>query len=284
MAALAIYMIYKMWSFKTGVFWWQTQLHCTLNLGPSTRNIWSFRTVGLCTCNWVYTTEGVEEVFEWNSETCLRYHCHERPPVLKDHRFLAEPTSQYTGICHQRPPVLRDHIFETNGVVFWDRFNCNTMPCNTVITVLQCLNLFKCTALLIAQTISHAAGSILTCVNTWTNNYLSSSIDHSHIAICPYSNQSKPSTRNLGSPPSDPRPASSIEGRSWSPGPGRRELSLQIFTTFGYHGNRATSSGCQISGVEYPRREIQIGSIPDWPRSLGVKKARDKERLAATSY
>ncbi len=39
----------------------------------------------------------------------LRDHCHERPPVLKDHIFLAEgPTFQYNWICHQRPPVLQD--------------------------------------------------------------------------------------------------------------------------------------------------------------------------------
>ncbi len=49
----------------------------------------------------------------------LRGHCHERPPVLTDHTFLAEgPKFQYIWTCHQRPPVLTDHIFVANGVVF----------------------------------------------------------------------------------------------------------------------------------------------------------------------
>ncbi len=42
----------------------------------------------------------------------LRDHCHERPPVLKDHQFGAESsTFQCKWTCHQRPPVLRDNIF-----------------------------------------------------------------------------------------------------------------------------------------------------------------------------
>ncbi len=56
----------------------------------------------------------------------LRDHCHEKPPVLTDHAFLAEgPTFRYNLTCHQRPPVLTDHIFVANGVVFPDRFYCN---------------------------------------------------------------------------------------------------------------------------------------------------------------
>ena len=35
----------KMRSFKTGGPWWQVPLHC--NVGPSARNIWSFKTDGL---------------------------------------------------------------------------------------------------------------------------------------------------------------------------------------------------------------------------------------------
>ncbi len=54
----------------------------------------------------------------------LRDHCHERPPVLKDHTFLGGHTFQYNWTCHQRPPVLIDHIFKANGVVFQDRFHC----------------------------------------------------------------------------------------------------------------------------------------------------------------
>ncbi len=42
----------------------------------------------------------------------LRDHCHDRPPVLKDHTFLAEgPTFKHNWTYHQRPPVLTDHIF-----------------------------------------------------------------------------------------------------------------------------------------------------------------------------
>ncbi len=42
----------------------------------------------------------------------LRDHCHERPPVLKDHTLLAEgPTYLYNWTSHQRRPVLTDHIF-----------------------------------------------------------------------------------------------------------------------------------------------------------------------------
>ncbi len=58
-------------------------------------------------------------------KTILRDHCHERPPVLKDHTFLAErPTFQYmyNWTCHQRTPVLKDHNFVANRVIFQDRF------------------------------------------------------------------------------------------------------------------------------------------------------------------
>ncbi len=46
----------------------------------------------------------------------LRYHCQERPPVLKDHIILDEdPTVSFLiiclYICHERPPVLKGHIF-----------------------------------------------------------------------------------------------------------------------------------------------------------------------------
>ncbi len=52
----------------------------------------------------------------WNR---LRDHCLERPPVLKDHTFLAEGlTFQCNWTCHQRPHVLTDHIFVANGWSF----------------------------------------------------------------------------------------------------------------------------------------------------------------------
>ncbi len=78
---------------------------------------------------YVHTTFHVQEMngsqaghVQWN----LRDHCHERPPALKDHQFLAgSPTFQCKWTCHQRPPVLRDHIFMTNGVVFQDKFYCS---------------------------------------------------------------------------------------------------------------------------------------------------------------
>ncbi len=31
----------------------------------------------------------------------------------------------FNWTCHQRPPVLTDHIFVANEVVFQDRFYCN---------------------------------------------------------------------------------------------------------------------------------------------------------------
>ncbi len=53
----------------------------------------------------------------------LRDHCHERPPVLKDHIFISEgSTCRYKWSCHHRLPVLSDHIFMANRVVFQDRF------------------------------------------------------------------------------------------------------------------------------------------------------------------
>ncbi len=55
----------------------------------------------------------------------LRDRYPERPPVLKDHIFLADgPICPYNWTCHQRLPVLRDHILMTNGMVFQDRFHC----------------------------------------------------------------------------------------------------------------------------------------------------------------
>ncbi len=50
---------------------------------------------------------------------------YERPPVLKDHIFLAEgPTIPCIWSFHQRPPVLRDHSFMANEAVFQDMFCC----------------------------------------------------------------------------------------------------------------------------------------------------------------
>ncbi len=47
----------------------------------------------------------------------LRDHCHNRPPVLKDHIFLAEGLAfQCNWTCQQRPPALRDHIFMASRV------------------------------------------------------------------------------------------------------------------------------------------------------------------------
>ncbi len=57
-------------------------------------------------------TEGTVKPVLWD-------HCHERPPVLKDHLLLVEgPTFWCNWTCHQWPPVLRDHtcIFTANRV------------------------------------------------------------------------------------------------------------------------------------------------------------------------
>ena len=76
----------------------------------------------------VFKTGGVMAVvsqdrFSLSVKLIWSDHLHERPPVLKDHTFLAErPTFRYNWACHQRPPVLTDHIFVANGVVLQDRF------------------------------------------------------------------------------------------------------------------------------------------------------------------
>ncbi len=51
------------------------------------------------------------KLIRYTVKPVLRDHCHERPPVLKDHIILAGPRLQYNRTCHQRPPVLTDHIF-----------------------------------------------------------------------------------------------------------------------------------------------------------------------------
>ena len=64
---------------------------------------------------------------------CIQYLVHILPwetTVLKNEIFVAEgPTYQrnWTWACHQRPPVLWDHIFIANRVVFQERFYCITM-------------------------------------------------------------------------------------------------------------------------------------------------------------
>ncbi len=45
-------------------------------------------------------------MYTGHSETCLEtYHCHKRPPVLKDHTFLAEGP-HFSGI----EPVIKDPL------------------------------------------------------------------------------------------------------------------------------------------------------------------------------
>ncbi len=55
-------------------------------------------------------------------KSVLRYHCHERPPVLRGHPFLAEgPTFQYKSTCH------RDHLScKTNFCVQWGEWSFTT--------------------------------------------------------------------------------------------------------------------------------------------------------------
>ncbi len=59
----------------------------------------------------------------------------EGPPVLAE-----SPTFKCIWTCHQRPPVLRDHIFMANRVVFQDRFYC------TCILLSQCWAFPECTS------------------------------------------------------------------------------------------------------------------------------------------
>ncbi len=102
----------------------------------------------------------------------LRDHCNERPPVLRDHTFLAEGlTFQHNRTCHQRPPVLTDHIFVANGVVFHDRFYCNCTFWNNMCSVklIPVLNNvwfwwiagFLCNSCLTTQVTSVPQGSVL---------------------------------------------------------------------------------------------------------------------------
>ncbi len=54
-----------------------------------------------------------------------RDHCHERPPLLTDHVFLAEGlTFQYHWTCHQRPPVLVDGFQHRFYCIIQHRFYC----------------------------------------------------------------------------------------------------------------------------------------------------------------
>ncbi len=55
------------------------------------------------------------------SETCV-----ERPPVLKDHIFLAGGHRFQCNLL-PKPPVLRDHNFMANKAVFQDRFYCTSL-------------------------------------------------------------------------------------------------------------------------------------------------------------
>ena len=73
------------------------------------RLLWLLEDQTICQSRYPYTVKPI-----------LREHCHERPPVLKDHLFLTEgPAFQYNW-----PTVLRNHICMFNGVVFQDRFYC----------------------------------------------------------------------------------------------------------------------------------------------------------------
>ncbi len=61
-------------------------------------------------------------------ETFLKDHCHNmhnRPPVSKDHIFLA---FQCKWTCHQRPPVSRGHILWLMGWSFKRQVICNDGP------------------------------------------------------------------------------------------------------------------------------------------------------------
>ncbi len=72
-------------------------------------------------------------VHMYYSETCLKRPLPWETTCIKRPQFLAEvPTFQHNWTCHQRPPVLTDHIFVANGVVFQDRFYC-TFPSHTLV-------------------------------------------------------------------------------------------------------------------------------------------------------
>ena len=82
------------------------------------------------------------------SETCL-----ERPLPLETTCFEGAhipaegPTFQCNWTCHQRPPVLRDHIFMAIRVVFQDRFHCSVrvtfptrdIPVTKLLSVPRCM-------------------------------------------------------------------------------------------------------------------------------------------------
>ncbi len=68
----------------------------------------------------IYSETYVERPLLWET-TCL-----EGP--------LVNPTFQCKWTSHQRPPVLRDHIFMASGVVFQNRFHCTADSYAGIIT------------------------------------------------------------------------------------------------------------------------------------------------------
>ncbi len=99
---------------------------------PSWRDSWHHRELDISGETLKSPRETWNGVTNWKLGTVklvLRDHCHEGPPVLKDHQFLAESqcTFQCKLTCYRRPPVLKDHIFMANGVVFHPIFH--RTPC-----------------------------------------------------------------------------------------------------------------------------------------------------------
>ncbi len=59
------------------------------------------------------------------SETCIERPLPRETTCLEGpHTPGRKSAFQCNSTCHQRPPVLRDHIFVANGVVFQERFYC----------------------------------------------------------------------------------------------------------------------------------------------------------------
>ncbi len=109
--------------------------HSPITITSKLWEIYDYYGTHIPSCNYYYRTISLDFLVLAGSctvKSVLRDHCHERPTVLTDHKFVAErPTFQYNWTCHQRPPVLTDHIFLANGVVFQDRFYC------TIISIIM---------------------------------------------------------------------------------------------------------------------------------------------------
>ncbi len=142
-----------MWSLKTGDVLWQVQLHW--NIGPSVKNIWSFKTGCLLQQGSLKTGFTVVEGWGWGVmpgrvtppwHLCLAnfkyqgcFHCSKysvtslETTSLKDHlswratHFVFPGRKSHSTMQLNLSPKTNHHetiVFLANGAVFQDRFYC----------------------------------------------------------------------------------------------------------------------------------------------------------------